>query len=99
LFAITKPLQSLENPRCSAEGRFINRLDLLQRRGALSNIHRLPYLSYFPSQISSVFIYEKGCRLSNPQRILFVMKLPLLKLRNPSQKTRPHLHGRGNHRE
>jgi len=42
---------------------------------AISTARRLPYSSYFPSQISSVFICENGCGLSSPQRILLFMKL------------------------
>ena len=42
LFAITKSLQSLENPRCGAGGKLVYRLDLLQRHGAPGNIHGPP---------------------------------------------------------
>jgi len=40
---------------------------------AMSTVLRLPYSSYFSSEINSVFICEKGCGLSSPQRMLLAM--------------------------
>src|SRR4030043_1934350 len=38
---------------------------------AMSTSRRLPYSSYFPSHMSSVFLVLKGCGLSGPYVVLF----------------------------